>query len=231
MSTTAGRPRHSLSRTAHIARRWLVPVLAIGALAIAALYLPFGTWWNEIELRLETFDRVEGLAAFCAVATAGMLLLAPAWVFQVAAGAVFGFGWGVAAAALSSMGAAVAAFLVSRHLLRGRVENWVRSRNKFIAFDKAVARDGWKVVALMRLSPLFSSALKSYFFGLTRVDLPTYASASLAGMLPGLLLKVYMGSAGRAALKGGALEWSLLAAGILATIALGLVVRRLTRIR
>jgi uncharacterized membrane protein YdjX (TVP38/TMEM64 family) len=73
--------------------------------------------------------------------------------------------------------------------------------------------------------------VKSYFFGLTRVDPRTYASASLAGLLPGLLLDVYIGDAGRHALTGGMLQWALLAAGIAATIAVSVIVGRITRKR
>jgi uncharacterized membrane protein YdjX (TVP38/TMEM64 family) len=83
----------------------------------------------------------------------------------------------------------------------------------------------------MRLSPILSSAMKSYLFGLTRVDLRTYATASFAGFLPGLLLRVYVGDAGRHALSGGMLEWLLLTAGIAATLGVSAILGRVTRSR
>ena len=154
--------------------------------------------------------------------------MVPAWVFPVAAGAAFGFAWGFAAAATAAMIGAIAAFLASRHLLRGRLEKYVRGHTTFKAFQKAVSNDGWKVVALLRLSPMFPSGMKSYFFGLTRIKLATYASATLVGMLPGLALKVFIGAAGRDALQRGPLEWTVLVLGIAATVAFAVVVRRLT---
>jgi undecaprenyl-diphosphatase len=211
--------------------RWIAPALVVTALVLLAFYLPVGKWAGGLEERLEAMDVGVGMALYVAASTVATLLFVPAGIFELAAGAVFGFGWGIVAALASMLVSAVLAFFMSRYLFRGRVEKWIRGREKFRAFDKAVSQEGWKVVALMRLSPLMSSTLKSYFFGLTRVDLATYASASFVAMLPGVLLKVYIGAAGRDALKGGPLEWSLLVAGILATIALGLVVRRMTRAR
>jgi hypothetical protein len=50
------------------------------------------------------------------------------------------------------------------------------------------------------------------------------------GMLPGILLKVYVGAAGRGAItEGGALNWTIFAAGVAATVALTLIVGRTVR--
>ena len=209
--------------------RWIVLGLALAAFAIAALYFPIMQWADSLEDRLESMGLAAGLLLYLGVATLALLLLAPAWIFQLVAGAVFGFPWGLVAAMAASMASALLALLVSRYLFRGRVEKWARSRPNFKAFDQAVSRDGWQMIALMRLSPLLGSGLKSYFFGLTRVRLGTYAAASLVGMLPGVALKVYLGAAGRDAVHGGPLEWTLLAVGIVATIAASVIVARLTR--
>ena len=209
-------------------RKWIAAGLVAAALAAAVCVLPVADWSVAFEEKLEAVGLAAGLAIFLAANVAGNLLMVPAWIFPVAAGAAFGFGWGFAASAGAAMIAAVLAFLASRHLLRGRLEKYVRGHATFRAFEKAVSGDGWKVVALVRLSPLFTSGMKSYFFGLTRVRLATYAGASLAGMLPGLALKTFIGAAGRDALERGPLGWGMLALGIAATIAAAVMVRRLT---
>jgi uncharacterized membrane protein YdjX (TVP38/TMEM64 family) len=208
--------------------KWIAMGLAFVATAVAVYVLPMQDWSVAFEEKLEEVGLLTGLAIFLAVNVAANLLVIPAWIFPVAAGAAFGFGWGFVAAASGALIAAVVAFLASRHLLRGRLEKHVRGHKTFKAFEKAVAGDGWKVVALMRLSPLFTSGMKSYFFGLTRIHLATYASASLAGMLPGLLLKVFIGAAGRDALERGPFGWAMLGAGIAATVAAAVIVRKLT---
>jgi uncharacterized membrane protein YdjX (TVP38/TMEM64 family) len=214
-----------------VAWRWIAIASAVAGLAVLAMYLPLGEWSGLLEAKLDAMDLLIALVVFVAVSIVGTLLLVPLSIFQLVAGAVFGFLWGTAAAIASSMGAALVAFLLSRHFFRGRVRKRMHGTKTFKALDEAVAKDGWKIVALLRLSPITSSAVKSYLLGLTRVDLRTYASASFTGFLPGLVLDVYVGDAGRHALSGGLLEWSLLAAGIAAMIALSTILRRLTRRR
>ena len=104
------------------------------------------------------------------------------------------------------------------------------------AIDTAVAREGWKIVALLRLSPVVPFNLLNYVFGVTRVRLRDYVIASWAGMLPGVVLYVYLGSlAGDLAIGGAAgrtrtpAEWSLYAVGLLATGAVTVYVTRIAR--
>ena len=159
--------------------------------------LPVFDWVDALEDAIEGMNRAAGMLVFCAAAVAGNLLFVPAWIFPLVAGAVFGLGWGLLAALVSATLSAIAGFLIARYVLRESFGRLARRSKTFKAVDQAVAKDAWKVVALVRMSPVMPSSVKSYFLGLTRVKLPDYAGASVAGMLPGVLLKVYVGSAGR----------------------------------
>ncbi len=98
-------------------------------------------------------------------------------------------GWGfVAVSAGSTLGAA-GAFLVARYLARDRVERWAAANPRFAAIDRAVGREGWKIVLLTRLSPVRFGA---------------YVLASWIGMMPGTVLYVYLGFAGRAVAQAAA---------------------------
>ena len=207
----------------------VVAVLVVGALL--AIFAPLRDWTDAIEDSLENMGPVQGMLAFCAISVVGTLLMVPAWIFPIAAGAAFGMGWGLPVALVGSTLAALAAFLVGRFVVRERIERAAKRNKSFAAVDKAVRREPWKVVALLRLSPVLPSGLKSYFLGLTSVDAVSYTTASLAGMLPGVVLKVYIGHAGRGALTGGPLKWAMLAAGIVATVAMALIVGRAVRRR
>lgn len=222
---------HALVR-GRLKRRWimlggaLLVVLALGAL------LPLEDWTHQLEQAIAGMGLLAGLALFGAVNVLATLLLVPAWVFPLVAGVVFGMGWGLVAALAGALASALAAFLLARTLLRGRVERAARRSKVFRGVDAAVRKEPWKVVALVRMSPVLPSGLKSYFLGLTRVRLADYATASAAGMLPGILLKVYVGAAGRGALsEGGTLNWGIFAAGMVATVALTLIVGRKVRAR
>jgi uncharacterized membrane protein YdjX (TVP38/TMEM64 family) len=120
--------------------------------------------------------------------------------------------------------------VLARTVARGRVERAMKRYRGFAVVREAIERKPWSTVALLRLSPMMPSGLKSYGFGLMRIDAWTYLLASLAGMLPGIVLKVYVGAAGREALsQGSAAKWALFAAGIAATVALGLLLRHTAR--
>ena len=159
-----------------------------------------------------------------------LLLLIPSWVFPIAAGAIFGFLWGIVAALLAMAAAALAGLLISRYVVRGHMERVARKSDVFKAVDRAVVKQPRKIVALLRLAPVIPEGLKSYFLGITRVRLEDYMLATLAGVAPDVLIKVYLGAAGRGALAhGGALNWALLGAGIVALLALTLIVGRKVR--
>jgi uncharacterized membrane protein YdjX (TVP38/TMEM64 family) len=115
---------------------------------------------------------------------------------------------------------ASAAFLVGRYFARGKVREWLVERLRYRAVDKAIGEEGWKVVALLRLSPLVPYNLMNYFCGMTQISLVTYVTAMLLGTIPVPAMYVYMGLVGHAA-AGGAIgrpQWVLLGAGLLATV-------------
>ena len=213
-------------------RGWLIVAAALAAGMLVATLAPLRDWTESLEQLLEGMSLAKGLLVFCAIYVVGTLLLVPAWIFAIAAGAVFGMAWGLVGAVASSTLAALAAFLVARHALRGPVERAARRHDTFKAVDKAVKREPFKVVALLRLSPVLPSGLKSYFLGLTRIDALPYTFATALGMLPGLAIKVYLGHAGRNVLgEGGASHWTMLVIGIVATLAMAFIVSRVARKR
>jgi uncharacterized membrane protein YdjX (TVP38/TMEM64 family) len=83
---------------------------------------------------------------------------------------------------------ATAAFLVGKTLLRGWIERRIAAYPRFQAIDRVVGEQGFKIVLLVRLSPLFPFNLLNYAFGLTKVRLWQYVLASWIGMLPGTLM-------------------------------------------
>jgi uncharacterized membrane protein YdjX (TVP38/TMEM64 family) len=108
---------------------------------------------------------------------------------------------------------------------------------RFAAIDEAVGESGFKIVFLLRLSPILPFNLLNFALGLTCVSLREYVLASFLGMLPGTLLYVYLGSlvtraseiaAGHAG-SAGAWQKALYAVGLVATIAATVVITRISR--
>ena len=132
-------------------------------------------------------------------------------------------GLGTIVVVLSANTGAALAFLIARYLMRSRVERWLAGRDKLGAVDRAVEQQGWKVVALTRLSPVFPFNVQNYFYGLTAVGFWAYVLTSIVAMLPGTLLYVYIGVAGTgvAAALTGAASWGrtgLQVTGLAATL-------------
>ena len=173
-----------------------------------------------------------GPVIFVGIYIVATVVLLPGSVLTLGAGAVFGLVRGVAIVSLASTLAATAAFLIGRHLAREAVARRIAGHDKFAAMDRAVAAEGWKIVLLTRLSPVFPFTLLNYAFGLTRVKLLHYVLASWIGMLPGTVMYVYLGSlahvgAGPRSRTPG--EWALYAVGLVATIAVTVFVTRIAR--
>lgn len=160
----------------------------------------------------------------------------PGSLLTLAAGAIFGLLWGTVWVFIGATTGATAAFLVSRYIARSAVERRLSDSAKFEAIDRAIERRGLRVVLLLRLSPVFPFNLLNYALGLTRVRLRDYLLACL-GMLPGTLLYVYYGKvAGDVAAlaagmqpERGAGYYAVLALGLVATLAVTMVVTRLAR--
>lgn len=161
------------------------------------------------------------------------ILLLPASPLTLAAGAVFGVVPGSIYVSIASTLGATAAFLVARFLGRSRVEQRIASWPVFRAIDDAVGREGWKIVLLTRLSPLFPFNVLNLAFGITRVRLVHFIAASWIGMLPATVLYVYLGSLAGTLLapsraKSPA-EWTLFGVGLIATAAATILVTRWAR--
>jgi uncharacterized membrane protein YdjX (TVP38/TMEM64 family) len=177
-----------------------------------------------------------GWAIFVLLYIATAVCLLPAVVLTLGAGAVFGVAQGWVIVSVAATLAATAAFLIGRYFARGWVAKRIEGNATFVAIDEAVAREGWKIVGLTRLSPAFPFNVLNYAYGVTRVSLRHYVLASWIGMMPGTLMYVYLGSlAGDIATLGTGgrartpAEWALSVVGLLATVAVTVYVTRLAR--
>jgi len=158
-----------------------------------------------------------GLLLFILLYIAASFVLLPAAVLTIGAGSVFGLVKGSILCSIAATLAATAAFLFGRYIAREWVARRLRSYPRFNALDHAVGQQGWKIVGLTRLSPLFPFCVLNYAYAITSVSFRDFFFASWLGMLPGTVLYVYIGSLLRdAALARGAgtrartpAEWTL----------------------
>jgi uncharacterized membrane protein YdjX (TVP38/TMEM64 family) len=190
--------------------------------------------------RLNSVDRTWGLVLLALAYTPASLFLFPASILTLTAAVLFPVEQAVVAVSLGSTLAAAVVFLVGRGLARPWVEARVANSPRFRALDQAVAEQGFKIVFLTRLSPVFPYTLLNYVYGLTRVPFRHYVLASWVGMLPGTLLYVFLGSSAKGLavllsdLAAGRVvenyaQFLFLVVGLAATIAVTVLITRLAR--
>ena len=213
--------------------RLILLIVAAVALLVLARALDAGAWLAAALTWIHGLGPVAPLV-FLLIYIVACVLLLPGSVLTLGAGAVFGVAYGFGIVWISATLGATAAFLVGRYLVRDWVTRKIAANPKLQALDTTVTREGWKIVALMRLSPVIPFHLLNYAFGATRVSLRDYVFASAVGMLPGTAMYTYLGSlagelAGGTARARTPLEWSFYALGLLATVAVTVYLTRVAR--
>ncbi|WP_051533901.1 TVP38/TMEM64 family protein [Desulfitibacter alkalitolerans] len=108
-------------------------------------------------------------------------------------GFVFGPWFGVIYSSIGSTLGATAAFLVARYAARSMVEGWVAGNEQFKKIDEGVENQGWRMLMVTRLVPVFPFNLQNYAYGLTKIKLATYVLVSWICMLPGTIAFSFAG--------------------------------------
>jgi uncharacterized membrane protein YdjX (TVP38/TMEM64 family) len=204
---------------------WVALGVAVALLGVGWLWLPVGEWVEQFQRWILGLG-FRGVVIFAGAFIVATLVLAPDWPLAVAAGMVYGL-WAIPLVLTVAIVAASLAFLAARHLARRRVRAMLSTRPKFAAIDRAVAAEGWKIVLLLRLSPLVPFNVQNYLYGITAIPFLHYVAASFFGIVPGTALFVYLGALGTT--SGGPLQWIFSGLGLLATAAVVVIVTRKAR--
>jgi uncharacterized membrane protein YdjX (TVP38/TMEM64 family) len=224
-------------------RRTLYFQLAALAAAIVLL-LVLSRFFPLVDLIAQAQQRVVGLGAWSAVwypllfAACNVLLL-PGGILSVGGGFFFGLWWGFLIVLLgNSIGAAIS-FTLSRWLRQQWLSRRLSRNPTLRLLEPAVEREGWKIISLSQLHPLFPTSLLNYLYGLTRIPFRTYMLWTSIGRAPGIFLYVYVGTLGQFGLNmargkshprvveywiwGGAFITTVLLFFVLTRIALGAI--------
>lgn len=210
-------------------------VLAVALIAFAAYRVPLADWTAMLAERVRGTGAL-GVAIFIAAYVGATVAFLPGSLLTLAAGFAYGPIWGLAVASPASVAGATAAFLFGRTFLREWAHRKTSDSPRVRAVWRAAEREGFKVVLLLRLSPLVPFNVLNYALSLSNVRVGTYVAASALGMLPGTVLYVYLGSLAptaaqlsNAAGDGGPWRTVLYIGGLAATIAVVIVATRAAR--
>jgi uncharacterized membrane protein YdjX (TVP38/TMEM64 family) len=177
-----------------------------------------------------------GVLAYIALYIIATVAFLPGSIVTLGGGAIFGVVLGSLYVFIGASLGATAAFLIGRYLARDWVYKQIAGNEKFRKIDEAVRQEGFKIVFLTRLSPVFPFNLLNYALGITGVSFKDYLLGFL-GMIPGTVMYVYLGSLAGACTQIGtkdqpsnsAVEWTMRIIGFIATVAVTVFVTRIAR--
>ena len=216
-----------------ISKILILTVLAIAVIA-GLLSLPVREWFMQFEGYVRSLGAIGPIVVALAYVICTVFFV-PGSAITIGSGTLFGLKTGFLVVLIGANLGALCSFLLARTFLREKVARWANGNPKFRSLDHAIGKQGFKMVLLTRLSPVFPFVLLNYFLGLTAVRTRAYIAANLIGMLPGTFLYVYIGAAARDAIAGqtgaGAdfYQQILKYVGLLATVAVVVMVTRIAR--
>jgi uncharacterized membrane protein YdjX (TVP38/TMEM64 family) len=210
-------------------RKVVFGILGLVLLGIALMFLPLKVWSYELQIWIQSFGIIAPLV-FVLTYIITTIFMIPGSFLTLIAGAIFGLWYGVFYVVIGSNLGALAAYLLAQSKLREKFMMMTEGNVNFIALDKAIGENGFKMVLLTRLSPAFPFTLLNYFLGLTSVKIGAYTAGNFLGMLPATFLYVYIGSLANVAVSAAS-TWQLAMriVGLLATIGVVIYVTRLAR--
>jgi uncharacterized membrane protein YdjX (TVP38/TMEM64 family) len=129
------------------------------------------------------------------------VLLLPGGVLSVGAGFFFGLWWGFLIALVGNVAGAAISFFISRSIGRQWLKRKLMRNQTMVALEPAIEKEGWKIILLSQLHPLFPTSLLNYLYGLTRIRFRTCMLWVAIGQAPGLFLYSYLGTLGQLGLN------------------------------
>src|ERR1051325_1310929 len=214
--------------------RVFLVVLLLSAIAGSIFFLPVRAWFSLFEAYVYSLGAIGPVVYALGYAVLTGLLF-PASIVTFAAGTLFGWKTGLLVVLGGANLGALCSFLLARTFLRERVIRWTESHPKFRFLDEAIGKQGFKMVLLCRLSPIFPFILLNYFLGLTAVRTAAYVLGNLFGMIPANFVFVYIGATAHDAVAGPAeasldfYQQAIRYLGLAATLVVFAVITRMAR--
>jgi uncharacterized membrane protein YdjX (TVP38/TMEM64 family) len=206
----------------------LAAALLLACIAVSLL-LPhdIATFLNTATAKLHALGPLGWVIFVGAEAFAALIGILPGALLGITAGAVYGIAAGFITSAIGILAGAIVAFALARSYARPLIAGLLGRSRRLTAFDAALNRQSWRMVALLRVSPVMPFSLTSYALGLSGIPAKSYIIGTLAS-LPALLGYVVIGALGKRTLQSGtAIHTAILIIGAAATLALTIQLSRL----
>jgi uncharacterized membrane protein YdjX (TVP38/TMEM64 family) len=155
--------------------------------------LPFLQWMVDF-IHWAKGKGAAGGAIYAVFYIIGTGFFFPGLPLTLGAGFLYGAIIGTLVVSPASVAGATLAFPIARYVARGWVTRRLKKYPQAAAIDRAIEKNGFKTVVLLRLQPVLPFNILNYALGLTSIRLRDYMLASWIGMFPATVLYVYLGS-------------------------------------
>ena len=187
-------------RASHI--KVIAAIVALAAIVLAFRLLPIAAWLTSFQAWVCHLGPV-GYVVYALMYAVCAAALVPASLLTFGAGAIFGVVGGTIVVLVGATLGAMLAFVLARTVLRQRVEQMIAKRPKLAAVDRAVAKEGTKLMLLCRISGFPPFIFANYAFGLTGVSALSYFLTTFFGIIPGAFVYASLGSGVGALIESG----------------------------
>jgi uncharacterized membrane protein YdjX (TVP38/TMEM64 family) len=186
-----------MSKTGKVLLWQLAGLLAvIGLLFVVSRFLPVVDFLAALQERVMHWGTWSAICYPLLFALCNILLL-PGGVLSVGSGFFFGLWWGFILVLVGNTISATISFAVSRSIGQQWLTRKLSGNAILKNLEPAVEREGWKIIFLSQLHPLFPTSLLNYLYGLTRIRFGVYMLWTTIGRAPGLFLYTYLGTLGQ----------------------------------
>jgi uncharacterized membrane protein YdjX (TVP38/TMEM64 family) len=169
-------------------------------LVLAHRVFPIAEWIAIVQQRVMNWGAWSAVCYPLLYACCNVLLL-PGGIFSIGGGFFFGLWWGFVIVLVGNVTGAALSFFVSRVAGRRWLGRKLARSRTYEALEPAVRREGWKIILLSQLHPLFPTSLLNYLYGLTTIRFRTCMLWVAIGQAPGLFLYAYLGTLGQLGLN------------------------------
>ena len=216
--------------------KWVSAVVIVAALLLIMGQLPMKQAIEHFEGTIESLGLV-GMVIYGVIYVSATVLFIPGSILTAGAGFLFGLVGGTIVVSLGSTTGAALAFLIARYFARDQFAKKIEQYPKFSAIDKAIGQRGWKIVALLRLSPAVPFNFQNYLYGLTSIRFVPCVLVSWVAMMPGTFMYVFLGKIGKQGVQAasGVQQTAelgkamLMGVGLLATVAVTIYITHIAK--
>eukprot|EP00835_Amoeboradix_gromovi_P000154 NODE_5_length_49639_cov_0.484336.p16 type:complete len:284 gc:universal NODE_5_length_49639_cov_0.484336:5237-6088(+) len=166
---------------------FLATAIVVG-IFIFPTHLPALLTWVRSQQLLGSilFIFIEAVCIWC---------VSPVSIFIIAAGFMYGLWFGSLIAYIGYVFGMFGSFFLGKTLLRNSIQSWLYQRYpSYQTIDRAIGEQGFKILLLFRLSPVLPCNVFNYICSLTSISFPSYALASLFGVIPTVLIFANIGA-------------------------------------